>query len=111
MFTKLSIAMQIWQRFVEIVLEAFELRGASVVQWVCCKEPHRTGGIHFHMAIKLSIKCLQNKLFASHCKMLVLSFMSTNGEILGVEGSDSLFIHKHLQGSHRCPLLSREEKN
>ena len=42
------------QRFAEIVLEAFELRGASVVQWACCKEPHRAGGIHFHMAIKLS---------------------------------------------------------
>lgn len=41
------------QRFAEIVVEGFELRGASVVQWACCKEPHRAGGIHFHMAIKL----------------------------------------------------------
>lgn len=42
------------QRFAEIVLEAFELGGASVLQRPCCKEPHRAGGIHFHMAIKLS---------------------------------------------------------
>ena len=42
------------QRFAEIVVEAFELRGASVVQWACCKKPHRAEGIHFHMAIKLS---------------------------------------------------------
>ena len=42
-----------WQRFTEIVLEVFELHCASVVQWACCKEPHRAGGVHFHMAIKL----------------------------------------------------------
>ena len=42
------------QRFAEIVLEAFELRGTSVVQWACCKEPHSAWGIHFHTPIKLS---------------------------------------------------------
>lgn len=42
------------QRFAEIVLDAFELRGASVIQWACCKERHTTGGVHLHMAIKLS---------------------------------------------------------
>ena len=41
------------QRFTEIVLEVCELRCASVVQWACCKEPHRAGGVHFHMVIKL----------------------------------------------------------
>ena len=45
------------QRFAEIVLEAFQLRQVSnestVQQWACCLELHQTGGIHFHMAIKL----------------------------------------------------------
>ena len=45
------------QRFAEIVVEAFQLRQVSnestVQQWACCLELHQTGGIHFHMAIKL----------------------------------------------------------
>ena len=36
--------------------------------------------------------------------------MSANSEILGVEGSDSPFVRKHL-GSRHSPSLSRKEKN
>ena len=27
---------------------------AKIVQWTCCKEKHKKGGTHFHMAIKLN---------------------------------------------------------
>ena len=45
------------ERFAEMVLEGFELRNvcdSAGEQWACCLEHHRTGGVHFHMAIKLS---------------------------------------------------------
>lgn len=46
------------QRFANLVLEAFHFRDENtesrVEQWSCCLEYHADGGIHFHMAIKLS---------------------------------------------------------
>ena len=46
------------QRFADLVLEAFHFRDENtesrVEQWSCCLEYHADGGVHFHMAIKLS---------------------------------------------------------
>ena len=38
----------------EIVVNAFQESGNAIVEkWVCAKEPHRNGGFHFHIALKL----------------------------------------------------------
>ena len=71
------------QRFAEIVLEAFESRGASVIQWACCKERHTTGGVHPYgnktvqateMVVKSTIHAdsIWNKrsFFQSPCQLL-----------------------------------------
>ena len=44
------------QAFSDIVVEAFENSdpGAKPVHWVCSQEEHQNGGIHYHMAVKLS---------------------------------------------------------
>ena len=42
------------EAFVNIVVEAVNSIGADIKQWVCCEENHEQGGVHYHIAIKLS---------------------------------------------------------
>ena len=47
------------EKFSDIVLQAFQQREVhnaqcAVEHWSCCLEYHRDGGVHFHMAIKLT---------------------------------------------------------
>ena len=44
------------ERFADIVLEAIlqSGQGLNVEKWVCSKERHRNGGMHFHMSAKLN---------------------------------------------------------
>ena len=48
------------EEFSRIVLDSFSNADPSsrveVVQWVCSQEGHRDGGIHYHMAVKLSAR-------------------------------------------------------
>ena len=39
--------------FARAIVESFSMGTAKVVQWVCCREKHRKGGDHYHLAIKL----------------------------------------------------------
>ena len=39
--------------FARAIVESFSTGTAEVVQWVCCREMHRKGGGHCHLAIKL----------------------------------------------------------
>lgn len=39
--------------FARAMVESFSTGTAKVVQWVCCREKHRKGGDHYHLAIKL----------------------------------------------------------
>ncbi|XP_068676750.1 uncharacterized protein [Montipora foliosa] len=39
--------------FARAIVESFSTGTAKVVQWVCCREKHRKGGDHYHLAIKL----------------------------------------------------------
>lgn len=39
--------------FARAIVESFSTGTAEVVQWVCCREMHRKGGDHYHLAIKL----------------------------------------------------------
>lgn len=41
------------QSFAEAVVASFGHTNAEILQWVCCKECHSSGGYHYHMAIKL----------------------------------------------------------
>ena len=41
------------QSFSNAVVNSFENAEARVRQWVCAKEAHQDGGVHFHMAVKL----------------------------------------------------------
>ena len=49
-----------WEEFSRIVLDSFSNADPSshveVVQWACSQEGHRNGGIHYHMAVKLSAR-------------------------------------------------------
>ena len=42
--------------FSELVLDGFNSGKSTrhVQEWACCKEPHQDGGVHYHMAVKLS---------------------------------------------------------
>ena len=46
------------EEFSCIVLDSFAhadlCSPSEVVQWVCSKEAHRDGGVHYHMAVKLN---------------------------------------------------------
>ena len=46
------------EEFSRLVLDSFAnadpLTRSEVLQWVCCREVHRTGGLHYHMAVKLN---------------------------------------------------------
>ena len=48
------------EEFARVVLDSFKnadpCSHCEVVQWVCSQELHRDGGIHYHMAVKLSAK-------------------------------------------------------
>ena len=48
------------EEFSRIVLDSFSnadpCSGVEVVQWACSQEGHRHGGIHYHMAVKLSAR-------------------------------------------------------
>lgn len=50
-----SQATENWNRenFAAAIVHAFENAEARVRQWVCARESHQDGGIHFHLAIKL----------------------------------------------------------
>ena len=39
--------------FAEAVVASFSGTPYRIVQWVCCREKHRNGGLYYHMAIKL----------------------------------------------------------
>lgn len=39
--------------FADAVLDAFSRTPAQILQWVCPRENHSNGGIHYHMAVKL----------------------------------------------------------
>ena len=39
--------------FAEAVIRSFHGTNANVLHWVCCREVHKNGGYHYHMAIKL----------------------------------------------------------
>ena len=39
--------------FAEAVIRLFHGTNANVLHWVCCREVHKNGGYHYHMAIKL----------------------------------------------------------
>lgn len=41
------------QVFARAIVESFSTGTAKVVQWVCCREKHRKGGDHYHLAMKL----------------------------------------------------------
>ena len=38
--------------FAEAVIRSFHGTNANVLHWVCCREVHKNGGYHYHMAIK-----------------------------------------------------------
>ena len=44
--------------FARIILDAFDNAvpesNATVIHWVCSQESHADGGLHYHMAVKLS---------------------------------------------------------
>ena len=44
-----------WSResFAPTVTKESENGTAKTLQWVCSKEEHRNGGVHFHLAVKL----------------------------------------------------------
>ena len=48
------------EEFSRLVLDSFQnsdpCTRSQVVQWVCSQEYHRDGSIHFHMAVKLSVR-------------------------------------------------------
>ena len=64
------------ESFVQLVLDSFEnadpLTRCEIVQWVCSQERHRDGGIHYHMAVKLSAQQrwlkIRNYLDERHCQ-------------------------------------------
>ena len=39
--------------FARAMVESFSTGTAKVVQWVCCREKHRKGREHYHLAMKL----------------------------------------------------------
>lgn len=39
--------------FMRAIMESFSTGTGEVVQWVCCREKHRKGRDHYHLAIKL----------------------------------------------------------
>jgi len=41
------------QSFAEAVLYAFGESPANILQWVCAREEHSNGGLHYHMGVKL----------------------------------------------------------
>ena len=49
------------EEFSRIVLDSFSnadtCSHVEEVQWACSQEEHRDGGIHYHMAVKLSARC------------------------------------------------------
>jgi hypothetical protein len=52
-----STCAQSREEFAKLLVEGFEKtseKSNNVIQWVCSKEPHKTSGFHYHMAIKLS---------------------------------------------------------
>ena len=45
------------EAFSALVLDWFKnahpCSATTVLQWVCCREPHVNGGVHYHMSVKL----------------------------------------------------------
>ena len=41
--------------FARAMVESFSTSTAKVVHWVCCREKHRKGGDHYHLAIKIKL--------------------------------------------------------
>ena len=39
--------------FAEAVIPSFSGTPSRIIQWVCCREKHKNGGLYYHMAIKL----------------------------------------------------------
>lgn len=42
------------ESFAEVIKYSFECKGLRLLQWVVSLEPHKDGGYHYHMALKLS---------------------------------------------------------
>jgi len=43
------------ESFADIVIGAFRSQTpATPIQWVCSREPHQNGGVHYHLAVKLN---------------------------------------------------------
>ncbi len=42
------------ESFATAVVNLFNGGRARVINWVCCRESHRDGGMHYHIAVKLS---------------------------------------------------------
>jgi hypothetical protein len=66
--------------FAKLIVEAFEQTPASIIQWVCSKETHQDGGIHFHVAIKLDRlqRWLTVKKYLEDNYFIVVNFSGTH---------------------------------
>jgi hypothetical protein len=66
--------------FAQIIVEAFGQTPASVVQWVCSKERHQDGAIHYHVAIKLDRlqRWLTVKKYLEDNYFIVVNFSATH---------------------------------
>ena len=66
------------EKFATDVVNAFNEGKVKVKSWVCCREAHKEGGLHYHLAIKLGRakrwKSIKNRLVAEHG--IVMNFLS-----------------------------------
>ena len=66
------------EKFATDVVNAFNEGKVKVKSWVCCREAHKEGGLHYHLAIKLARakrwKSIKNRLVAEHG--IVVNFSS-----------------------------------
>ena len=61
--------------FSSMIIDGFQASGEAVIEkWVCGKEPHKNGGSHFHMTVKLDrqkrwqrVKTYVNNTMAYRC--------------------------------------------
>lgn len=105
--------------FARAIVESFSTGTAKVVQWVCCREKHRKGGDHYHLAIKLdrNQRWMMSKRYLRSTYGITVHYSSRhhnyNSAWLYVTKSDSEFKessgHPDLRnrGERRTDLASR----
>ena len=67
------------EEFASIVVDQFNKGGSNrVLHWACCKEKHKDGGDHYHLALKLNgvYRWRQIKFFIQFKYKVVLNFTS-----------------------------------